>query len=387
MKKILFIDNSRPTKNGGIGGSINSMIQLIEKLDKNKFKIYVLLYYRLPLIENQLKLLKVIPIYKNNELPSSSKLNIKKPFIRFLPFIEDLHILKKFKEVYYLSSIIKNYKIDIIHGNNRIAANTLCIMAAKKCKVGYIQHQRKFEKKIGFIARIYKNYPISYIAISNAIKENILRKINVSDSKIKLVHNWINPGSLINKNHIKKTSVFRILWFGRIVPWKGIDVLVNIANEMMKNNFGYFEIDIYGDYVELEYKNKITKLIKDYNLEKNIFLKGFREVQKIPFSNYNVYIHTSKKPEPFGRTIIESMSLNIPVCATAMGGVLDIISNNKNGFLFDPKDFNDLIIILKKIKNNPDFVDSIILNAKSTVEDKFSGIRQIEIMEKIYREV
>ena len=38
-------------------------------------------------------------------------------------------------------------------------------------------------------------------------------------------------------------------------------------------------------------------------------------------------------------------------------------------------------------QNNPDFVDSIILNAKSTVEDKFSGIRQIEIMEKIYREV
>ena len=59
-----------------------------------------------------------------------------------------------------------------------------------------------------------------------------------------------------------------------------------MANEMIKNNFGYFEIDIFGDYVELEYKNKITKLIKDYNLEKNIFLKGFREVQKIPFSNF-----------------------------------------------------------------------------------------------------
>ena len=149
MKKILFIDNSRPTKNGGIGGSINSMIQLIEKLDKNKFKIYVLLYYRLPLIENQFKSLKVIPIYKNNELPSSPKLNIKKTFIKSLPFVEDLHILKNIKEVNYLSSIIKYYNIDVIHGNNRIAANTLCVMAAKKCKVSYIQHQRKFEKKIG----------------------------------------------------------------------------------------------------------------------------------------------------------------------------------------------------------------------------------------------
>ncbi|MDC1050741.1 glycosyltransferase family 4 protein [Candidatus Marinimicrobia bacterium] len=387
MKRILFIDNSRPTKNGGIGGSINSMLQLINRLDKKKFKIYVLLYYRLPLIESKLNFLEVTPIYKNNELPKDSKNKIKYSIINFLPFVEDLHILKNLKEVYYLSSIFKKYKIDFIHGNNRIAANTLCIIAAKKCKINYIQHQRKFEVKIGFISSIYKNYPNYYIAISGAIRKNISRKVNVRNSKVKLIHNWINPNTLIRKKYIKKDNKFRILWLGRIVPWKGIDVLINIAIEMIKNDFGNFKIDIFGDYVELEYKNMINSIIKKHNLKEYIFLKGFKEIQKIPVENYNVYIHTSKKPEPFGRTIIECMSLNIPVCATAMGGVLDIINHKNNGILYDYKNYQKLVPLLRELKSDNDYKDRLIYNANKTINEKFSGDLQTKIINEIYESI
>ena len=69
MRKILIIDNSRPTKNGGIGGSINSMLQLIARINKTQFKIYVLLYYKLPLLEKQLRKIEVTMIYKSNSLP------------------------------------------------------------------------------------------------------------------------------------------------------------------------------------------------------------------------------------------------------------------------------------------------------------------------------
>ena len=130
-------------------------------------------------------------------------------------------------------------------------------------------------------------------------------------------------------------------------------ILINIAREMIKNDFGNFKIDIFGDYVELEYKNMINSLIKKYNLKEYIFLKGFKEIHKIPVENYNVYIHTSKKPEPFGRTIIECMSLNIPVCATAMGGVLDIINHKNNGILYD--------LSGRMIKHELDLTDGIYI--------------------------
>ena len=82
MKRILLIDNSRPTKNGGIGGSINSMLQLIARINKSQFKIYVLLYYKLPLLENQLRKIEVTMIHggKDEVVPKSYSTKVLKIF-------------------------------------------------------------------------------------------------------------------------------------------------------------------------------------------------------------------------------------------------------------------------------------------------------------------
>ena len=388
MKRILLIDNSRPTKNGGIGGSINSMLQLIARINKSKFKIYVLLYYKLPLLEDQLRKIEVTMIYKNNSLPrriNNLKQKTKNNIMRFVPFYSDLHIIKNINQVKYISTIIKQYEIDVVHGNNRISANTLCLLAAKKCNVPYIQHQRKFETKLGIVSKLNKNYPAFYFSISKSISNNINKVININNQKLQLIHNWINQQ--YNNNNNNNNNVFNILWIGRIVPWKGIDVLINIAKEMQESNFGLFEIDIYGDYVNIEYQNEVSNLIRKYHLDNKIKFRGFKNFHKIESSKYNVYIHTSKKPEPFGRTIIESMNFGIPVCATSMGGVLDIINHMENGILYHHKDYQKLIPLLIKLKSNIDFKNKLISNAKETIDEKFSGNFQIKLIEEVYERI
>jgi len=390
MKKILLIDNSRPTKNGGIGGSINSMLQLIERIDKNQFKIYVLLYYKLPLLEKQLRKIEVTMIYKNNFLPqriNNVKQKTKNNFRKFLPFYSDLHIIKNINHIKYISSIINKYKIDVVHGNNRISANTLCLLAAKKCDVPYIQHQRMFENKLSVTAKINKNYPDFYFAISNPIKDNINKIVNISEKRIRLIYNWINSDFLIKSNRVDNNITFKILWIGRIVPWKGLDILINIANELKNNNFGDFKIDIFGDFSDLDYKKNLLKMIEKLGLDDIINFKGFKIFQDINNSEYSVYIHTSKSPEPFGRTIIENMLAKIPVCATSMGGVLDIINHKDNGILYNHKNYKELVPILVKLKSDNEFRDKLIINAKKTISEKFSGDLQIKLIEKIYKSI
>tara|TARA_Y100000590_G_C15733405_1_gene1017828 strand:- start:3118 stop:4284 length:1167 start_codon:yes stop_codon:yes gene_type:complete len=386
MQRILIVDNSRPTQNGGIGGSLNSMIQLINRINKNKFKIFVLLYYKLPMLESEFQKMKITPIYKNNFLPKAVN-SVKRKFknsLYFLPFYSDLFVIKNFKQINYLANIIKKNKIDIVHGNSRLTANIFPLLAAKKCKVKYVQHQRKFEDHLGLIVNYSKSYTSCYFAISDEIKKNIVNTLKIPDSKVELVHNWINP----NNQNIKNTTtnnLFKILWLGRIVPWKGIDILINIANEMKKNNFEYFEIDIYGDYLDLDYKKYLLDMIDSQNLKDIISFKGFKKFKEIDIDNYSVYIHTSKEPEPFGRTIIESMKAGLPVCATNMGGVLDIITHNKNGFLYDCNKPFQLISFLNRLNKDKFFSNELILNAQKTVKDKFSGDHQIKLIEKIYK--
>ena len=382
-KNILFIDNSRPIKNGSIGGSINSMIQLIIKLDNSKYNIYLLLYYRIPLLENKFKKLGVNTFYKYDSL-TIKRNTAKKKISKILPFYHDLFIIKNFSQVEYLSSIIKNNKIDIIHANNRINANILCLLAAKKCGVPYIQHQRMFEKNMSLTAKIFKNYPKYYISISESIRKNVFEIINVSERKNKLIHNWINTETLNNNDRFFDGKIFKILWIGRILPWKGLDILIEIARELKFNDFGDFEIDIYGDYAEEDYKHMLINMIKNYDLIDIINFKGFKLFKDINREEYSVFIHTSKTPEPFGRTIIENMLAEIPVCATSMGGVIDIINHKENGILYNHNNYKEIIPLLTELKLNSEFKNKLIYNGKKTIIEKFSGKSQIKIIEKIY---
>ena len=114
-KNILLIDNSRPIKSGSVGGSINSLIQLIAMINKNKFNIYLLLYYKIPVIERKLKKLEIKIIYKYENL-TIKRNQTKKKISRLLPFFFDLSLLLelrgikiRLKEIYSICLLTSNY--------------------------------------------------------------------------------------------------------------------------------------------------------------------------------------------------------------------------------------------------------------------------------------
>ena len=78
------------------------------------------------------------------------------------------------------------------------------------------------------------------------------------------------------------------------------------------------------------------------------------------------------------------MLAEIPVCATSMGGVVDIINHKDNGILYNHKNYKELVPLLLELKSNNEFKDKLIFNAKKTITEKFSGDLQIKIIEEIY---
>ena len=116
---------------------------------------------------------------------------------------------------------------------------------------------------------------------------------------------------------------------------------------------------------------QIFNTISKYNLNNYFIFNVFDSLKNIFSENYFCLIHTSKQPEPFGRTIIESMIHKIPVIATNAGGVPDIIKDNFNGFLYDPENIEQLI---KKINllTNMTIRTRIEKNAFETIIKKFA---------------
>ena len=66
-----------------------------------------------------------------------------------------------------------------------------------------------------------------------------------------------------------------------------------------------------------------------------------------------IIVHTSIEPEPFGMVIIEAMALGKPVIATSIGGPLEIIDSEKDGFLIPPQNPSILAEQIIKLIKEP----------------------------------
>ena len=386
-KKILFVETGKPTNSGAYGGSIKSVIQLIEKIDKSKYEVFFQLDYFLEDVVSILKRKNVTVFYKWNLKNGSDKNHTLKKFVpKFIKKSTIYSLISFYKNNNYVNELVKiinDYRIDIVHGNDRFSANINVIRASKITGVKYIQHQRKFENFIPFHYKKYLKYPYKYVAISNAIKNNLLDIEGLKKNKIELIHNWINTST--NKIYFtnKNSVFFNFLWIGRLVKWKGIEITIKMAYELKRKRFKEFRIHVYGDFKNSTYKKNIFKQIQANNLNDVFIFHGFSDHKNIFKNPYDIYIHTSTSPEPFGRTIIENMFQGIPVIATNMGGVKDIIIDNYNGYLFDPKNIDELLKKINLLDNNK-CSTQVVKNARKTVENFFSGKLQSKMINKIY---
>ena len=85
-----------------------------------------------------------------------------------------------------------------------------------------------------------------------------------------------------------------------------------------------------------EYLQELKQTVKDFNLEENIeFLDNLPQIKIIELLNKaKLLIHTSQF-ETFGLVAIEANTMGVPVLTTNNGSLMEIIENNKNGYLSD----------------------------------------------------
>ena len=91
--------------------------------------------------------------------------------------------------------------------------------------------------------------------------------------------------------------------------------------------------------------------------------------------------------EGLGIVYIEALALGIPVIASNVGGILDIIKDGKNGMLVKPGDITSLSEKLEELLQNKDMQQRFITNGFRTIEENFLWENIFSKMEKIYFKV
>ncbi|MFA7256222.1 MAG: glycosyltransferase family 4 protein [Kiritimatiellales bacterium] len=250
----------------------------------------------------------------------------------------------------------------ILHARSRVPA-WLCYFANKQLKIPFVTTVHGFNSVNKYSKIMTRGDAV--ICVSNPVKKYIQKNYGTPDEKITVIHRGIDPaefdpekldqswiGSF--KKQFGLNEKFVVTAVGRITELKDyetfIQAVVACAHDMP---------DIRGLIVggvrhdKQAYYERLQSLVKELHAEDRIIFAGSHSRMPEIYALSDVLVSSSKKPESFGRTLIEAMAMNTPVIATRHGGALDIIKDGINGFLFAPGDVTELADALRRQKEIP----------------------------------
>ncbi len=335
MKSILFIN-----KVAELGGAEISLLTLIEDIQKYGYRPFVVLGSDGPLRKRLEELNSKVYIYPL-DFP-----HFKKP----IPFV---------KSVFFLTRLVKSEKIQLIHSNT-LWDNQYGVIAAKLSHIPHILHVRGFSKQRNSWKALY-NMGCLAICNSKHTKE-IFLKYSKFKKKTEVVYNAVDIEKLkpdkkkrsMIRNHYGFTDVDLVMGMaGRLTEEKGQLALLKILIPILKKQPQY-KILIAGDakiHTDYKYPEQISSLIKKNGLNKNVILTGFLKDMTSFYNALDLFLLPSFR-EPFGRVLIEAMATEIPVIASRVDGVVEVVDHSILGYLVEPSDADDWLYCIDKLDRN-----------------------------------
>ncbi len=182
------------------------------------------------------------------------------------------------------------------------------------------------------------------------------KKFGIPENKIKLIPLSFNPSN-ISKDKQKSTKKIRLLFVGRIVPLKNLDVLLK-AVKIVKKDIPEIEFTIVGEEIsgrlhgDIGYKQKLLVLVNELKIKENVKFVGWKTGKELwdIYQNSDLFLFASTY-ENFGLPLLEAAYFRLPLVSTDVGVAKDLIDVNKGGNIIsklDANEFAENIITLLK---------------------------------------
>jgi glycosyltransferase involved in cell wall biosynthesis len=248
-----------------------------------------------------------------------------------------------------MARYMEKRRIDIVHSRNCVSncwGGLAAILAGVPIKIGG-EHGTIWVAD-GIRPRIENfNYNLFDLIIANsrATKRMIMRKRNVDERKIRVIHDGINTARFENSTvaqvslHVDRIRrEFSIRKDAKIVgsvgglrPAKGFPVFIE-AIPLVLEEYQNVVFMIVGDG---DLRSDLERMVKRRGIEQDVIFTGWRNDVPEIMNVFDVYVSTSIR-ESLGNTLIEAGLARKPVIAPNIDGIPDIVVNGKTGILINP---------------------------------------------------
>lgn len=381
MKRILFIQPYASQ----VGGVDTVLLQLVDGLDKNKYKPYVILPNESPYVEK----------YRS----AGAEVFFETLAVFGKPTDPAYYLRNLFKLIVSIKSLykfIKKHKINLIHSHKMelMGGN----IVGKLCGIPTIQTVHEIPRKpliaykfVGYLNHVFND---KIIVLCDRSKD-MFKWFGKESEKITKIYNGIKINNLINESNKEQLNLRNelqlnkdekiVVTVARLSPMKGIEYLIEAAKDVKSVN-STIKFAIVGDVAfeyEKKYKEQLFDMVKKYKLEDTIYFLGLRRDVPALLKQSDVFVLPSVY-DIFPTVILEAMLAGLPVIATDVGGVPEMV-RPQSGIIVNPGSHIELKnAILNILQCN---YKQMGINSKNIVLNEFTREEYVTRTVKAYEEL
>lgn len=397
--KVLYCESNI---DGTVGGSYYSLLYLVKNLDRQRYHPIVVFYTKHTLL----------PVYREAGVETYVWKKAKaftfggdhhKLWKWFRPlrpialvFQKTLNILHQFvfpalARAWYL----KRNDVRIVHLNNSILYNHDWMFAAKLAGVKCVTHERGINDSFPASAKYFAKRLDAVICISEAVRRNMHER-GADAGNLTIIHNGLDPKSMTlgtDPDTLRNaygighdTPVIGMI--GNIKSWKGQDTLIR-AMDRVRGAFPSVCCLLVGDTSpsDKEYEQSLRELVASLRIEKQVIFTGFQRNVTDFLMMFDVVVHASVLPEPFGRVILEAMACRKPVIGARAGAIPEIVEEGKTGLTFPPGDSERLAEAIVGLIGDRERIRRFGENGFNRLVKEFHIARNIEATQRLYERI
>jgi len=277
-----------------------------------------------------------------------------------------------------------------IHLSSRASfwRKSLCCLICLVFRHPYLLHMHGsefmqfYERECGAVARSYVRFIFRHaaclIALSDSWRDNL--ETIAPEARIEVVPNAV---PLVDRDAPRADSRRVILFLGRLGQRKGVDDLIQ-AFAPLANDFSDVDLVCAGDGAIEATLETVRKLGLETRVSCPGWLRG--EAKQAVLSQAVVFALPSHA-EGLPMALLEAMAAGLPVLATTVGGIPEVVRDGIEGYLVAPGDPDALGRRLKNLLEDDAQRRLLAGNARRRIEERYALPRVIERIESIYQSI
>ncbi|MBI5415776.1 MAG: GT4 family glycosyltransferase PelF [Candidatus Omnitrophica bacterium] len=289
-----------------------------------------------------------------------------------------------------LRKIILEENVDVVHARSRVPA-WIAYFACRKTKAALVTTchgyygSRMFSQVMG--------WPKLVIVPSEVIGRHMIEHFRVSPGGIRYIPRSVDLERFnVARAGATGKSFFTVVIVGRLTPLKGHTFFLRSMAKVIRA-MPNIRVWIIGDAPagKQAYKEELRILIKRLGIQEQVeFLGNRRDVPQL-LAQADVLVLSTVTQEAFGRVILEAQAAGVPVVATQVGGVVDIIEDGRTGLLVPAKDIDAMAKAVMRVLNDKKTAAQMVLAAREKLEKEFTleqmASRTVRVYEELVRSI